>query len=167
MSYNPVVKAKQVLNPLWEQAWLKGYIWDPESGSAIGLMLCVGRELFIVLKKGKGLTIHESRMTSNTNFGRQARKLLQEAGLIPGMPEIVSPSDYTWYCDACGKRGEVDAGLAGEVDSKGAGAKELAKRIYDEHGVASLGCDPANVVVLNPQMVKEKELMRLISLERV
>jgi len=166
MSYDPMVKTEQALNPLWQKARLKGYCWDLKSESGISLMVCLGEESVFVSKDEKGLITHEFRETTGTKLGRQVRKLLREAGLLPGKSAILSSSSYTWKCSVCGKRGEVDPGLAGEVDSRGAGARELAIRIYEAHEDASPGCPPGNLEVISPQMVTEKDLMRLISLKR-
>jgi len=122
--------------------------------------------LVSVSRKGEGLIVNEFQRTTGTKLGRQVRELLQEAGLLSGKSEILSSSGYTWKCNICRKKGEVDPGLAGEVDSRGAGARELANRIYRSHEDASPGCPPGNLEVINPQMVIEKRLMDLISLER-
>ena len=61
---------------------------------------------------------------------------------------------------------EFDAGLTGEVDSRGAGSRELIRKIYEEHERVHHGCDPANVEILDPQMVKVGRLSELLAIAR-
>ena len=69
-------------------------------------------------------------------------------------------SGYIWYCEICHKRGEVDC--EGVDDPR-----LIIKRIYEAHAKVSPDCEPANVQVLDQNMVKQEELTRLISLEKV
>ena len=171
MNYNLIEKARQVLQPLWDGAWLKGRCWGPKSEknpySATNIIVCVGNELVSVSQQGEGVVVHEFQRTTGTKLGLKARKLLQQGGLLSKMKEILSSSGYTWCCRECGKRGEVEAGLLAEVDSRGEGARELIRKIYQEHERVSPGCDPSNIEIFDRNLVKQEELTKLIALERV
>jgi len=49
MNYDLLAKARQVLEPLWRAAWLKGRCWGPKSEknpySATNITFCIGNEL--------------------------------------------------------------------------------------------------------------------------
>lgn len=171
MNYSLIEKARQILQPLWGRAWLKGRCWGPKSEknphSGANIIICVGNELVSVSQQREGVVVHEFKGTTGTKLGLEARKLLQQGGLLSKMKEILSSSGYTWRCKTCGKRGDVDAGLLAEVDSGGEGARELIRKIYQEHERVSPGCDPRNIEIFDGNLVKQDELTELIALERV
>lgn len=74
--------------------------------------------------------------------------------------EVISTSDYTWFCEVCGKRGEIN--YDGVDDPR-----IIANNIYKDHTRASPKCSPANVQIIDRNMVKQEELSRLVALERV
>jgi hypothetical protein len=171
MNHNLIERARQLLQPIWGGAWLRGRGWGPKSErnpfEAANIIICVGNELISVSQRGKGMVVHEFQKTTGTKLGLRARKLLQQEGLLSEMKEVLSSSGYTWGCKACGERGEVDAGLLAEVDSRGEGSRELARKIYQEHERVSPGCDPSSIEIFDENLIKQEELTKLIALERV
>jgi hypothetical protein len=171
MNHSLIERARRILQPLWDEAQLRGRCWGPKSvknpHSATNLIICVDKELISVPQRGEGMVVHEFKRTSGTKLGLRARKLLQQGGILSKMEEVLSSSGYTWGCKACGERGEVDAGLLAEVDSRGEGSRDLIRKIYQEHERVSPGCDPSNIEIFDENLVKQEELTKLIALERV
>ena len=172
MSYELLGKARKALQPLWDEAQMKGSIcWGPKSPknphSGVNLVLRVGDEIVTISQPGERLVKQEFKKTTDTELGRRVINLLQKRGVItPKKKEILALSAYTAYCVSDGWREEFDAGLTGEVDSRGAGSRELIKRIYEEHERVHPGCDPANVKILDPQMVEVGRLSEFLAIER-
>jgi len=172
MNYDLLIKARHILNPLWEVAWLKGRCWGPKTKgnpyAATNITLCIGKELISVSQQGDKLVIHEFQMTTGTKLGKEVRDLFQKTRLMPSKPrEIVSRSGNTWCCTACGKRGEFDPGLLAEVDSRGEGARDVIRKISRDHKEASPGCVNPRIEVFDVNMVKQEQLTKLLVLERV
>ncbi len=171
MSYELLWKAKRVLEPLLREAQMRGSTcWGPKSKENVhsgpNLVLRVGDEVITISQPGERLKMQEFSKTVNTKLGQRVRDLLLKGETTPGKKEVLSLSAYTAYCLSDGWRQEFDAGLPGEVDSRGAGSRELIRKIYEEHEKVHRGCDPANVEILDPQMVKVGQLSELIALEK-
>lgn len=172
MSYELLWKAKKVLEPLLREAQMKGSTcWGPKSKDNVhsgpNLVLRVGDEVVTISQPGERLKMQEFQKTTNTKLGQRVRDLLRKEETTSEKKEVLSLSAYTAYCLSDGWRQEFDAGLPGEVDSRGAGSRELIRKIFDEHEKIHPGCDPANVEIIDPQMVKVGRLSELIALERV
>ena len=172
MSYELLWKAKKALEPLLKEAQMKGSTcWGPKIRGNVhsgpNLVFRIRDEMVTISQPGERLKMQEFSKTNNTNLGRRVRNILQRAASTPGRKEILSLSAYTAYCVSDGWRQEFDAGLAGKVDSRGAGSRELIRKIYEEHGRIHPGCDPANGEILDPQMVKLGRLSELLAIARV
>jgi hypothetical protein len=172
MNYDLLTKARQVLEPLWRAAWLKGRCWGPKSEknpySATNIIFCIGSELVSISQSNEGLVIHEFQRTTDTKLGERVKDLFQRAGLMPvEIKEVISPRGYTWYCTVCRKRGEIDPGRLVEVDSRGEGARDLVRKIDKEHARVSPMCHNPHIEVLDENLVKQEKITDLLSLKRV
>jgi len=172
MNYDLLVKARQVLEPLWRAAWLKGRCWGPKSEknpySATNITFCIGSELVTISQGKGGLVIHEFQRCSNTKLGKRAKELLRKADVMQfEVKEVVSPQGYTWYCTVCRKRGEVDPGRLIEVDSRGEGARDLIRKINKEHAAVSPFCSAPHIEVLDENLVKLEGIADILALEKV
>ncbi len=171
MSYELLWKAKKVLEPLLREAQMKGTTcWGPKSKDNVhsgpNLVFRVGDEVVTISQPGERLKMQEFSKTTNTKLGQRVRDLFRKGETTSEKKEILSLSAYTAYCLSDGWRQEFDAGLPGEVDSRGAGSRELIRKIFDEHEKVHPGCDPANVEIIDPQMVKVGRLNEFMALER-
>ena len=172
MSYELLGEVRKALQPLWDEAQMKGSTcYGPKSPqnphSGANLIFRVGDEMLTFSQPGGRLVMQEFEKTKNTKLGQRARNLLRKRGVItPKKKELLALSAYTAYCVSDGWREEFDAGLAGEVDSGGAGSRELIKKIYEEHERVHPNCDPANVRILDPHMVEVGRLSEFLAIER-
>lgn len=170
MSYELLWKAKKVLEPLLKEAQMKGSTcWGPKIKNNIhsgpNLVFRIGDEMVTISQPGERLKMQEFKKIIDTKLGRRVRGLLQKRRIASGSEEVLTLSAYTASC-VLGWRQEFDSGLAGEVDSRGAGSRELIRKIYEEHEKVHPGCDPTNVEILNPQMVKLGRLSEFLSMKR-
>lgn len=172
MSYELLWEAKKVLEPLLKEAQMKSSTgWGPKVRDNIhsgpNIVFRVGDDVVIISQPGKRLKMQEFTKAADTELGKRVRNLFQRAAAVPERREILSLSAYTAYCDESdGWREEFDAGLLREVDSRGAGSRELIREIYEEHERVHPGCDPAHVVILDPQMVRVGLLSELLAIKR-
>ena len=148
MSYELLREAEKVLRPLLEGAQVKGVCWGPNGRN---LVCFEEREGIILSQSGERLKMRQFALTGDTRLGKRARKALSKAAVAPKKGEAPA---YIAYCVRRHWRQQFDAGPVGEVDSRGAGSDVLIKKIYEAHKKAHPGCDPSNVEVLSPQMVK-------------
>ena len=171
MSYELLWEAKKALEPLLREAQMKGSTcWGPKSKNNIhsgpNLVFRVGDEVVTISQPGERLKMQEFSKTANTKLGQRVKDILRKGRITPEAKKVLSLSAYTAYCLLGGWRQEFDAGLPGEVDSRGTGSRELIRKIYDEHEKVHPGCDPANVEMLDPQMVKVGRLSEFLAIER-
>ena len=171
MNYDPLVKARKVLDPLWRAAWLRGRCWGSTSEknpySASNITFCIGEELVTISQGKRGLVVHEFKKTSNTKLGKSVRERLRKSGLIRfEAKDVISLQGYTWYCIACGKRGEVDPGRLTEVDNRGEGARDLVRKINEEHASISPSCSSSRIEVLDENLVKMEGISDVLNMKR-
>ena len=170
MSYERLWKAKKALEPLLKEACMKGSAcWGPKSEnnvhSGLNLVFRVGDEMVTISQPDKRLRMQEFRKTTDTQLGQRVRNLLRKEGSVSGAKQIFALSAYTAHCPF-GWMEDFDVGITGEVDSRGAGSRELLRKIFDAHEKKHPGCGPANVEIIDPQMVKLGQLSELMALER-
>lgn len=177
MEFELLVKARNLLQPLWGKAWLKTQHWRPKSesnsfsGLTANLIVGVGNEIILVSEQNGKLILKEFRISASTVLGRKARELLQEGGLIENprlkiSRNIISPSGYTALCSDCGWRKEFDPGFLSEVDNKGQGSRDLVLRMIESHKKASPLCKAQNLKIFDQNMVMQDGLMEIISLQQ-
>lgn len=164
MSYELLRRAEKELRPLHEEVQMKGICWGPEiknnRNAGRNLVFLRGNDVVILSQAGKRLKMRQFALTRNTKLGRRVRGIL--SGTAAASEGEEAPV-YIAYCVLCDWRQQFDAGLAGEVDSRGAGSRELIQRMLEAHNKAHPGCDPSNVEVLNPQMVELGRLDRFLA----
>jgi len=171
MSYELLWEAKRALEPLLKEAQMRGSTcWGPKlkdnPHSGPNLIFRIGNEMITISQPGERLVMQEFCKTANTKLGQRVRDFLRRRTTTSKKKEVLALSSYTAYCIFGGWRQEFDAGVAGEVDSRGAGSRELLRKIFDEHEKAHPGCDPSNVEIIDPQMVKVGRLSELLAIER-
>ena len=81
MDFSLIIKAREVLQPLWEKADLKGRCWGPKRDdnpySATNITFVVKDELISVSQSGKNtLIIHEFQKTTDTELGKKVKEIL-------------------------------------------------------------------------------------------
>jgi hypothetical protein len=165
MSYELLWEAKNVLEPLLKEAQMKGSTcWGQKAEfnmhSGPNLVFCIGKEMITISQPNDRLVIRQFVETEETDLGERVKKLLH-----PGSQQKSFFPVYTVACKL-GWRNEFDAGLAGETDNYGAGSRELIEKIFSEHEKVHPGCDPANVEIFNPQMVKIGRLNEFLVLKK-
>ncbi len=168
MSYELLRQARFMLEPILKKAQMKGSTcWGPKTEfnvhSGPNLVFCIGDEMITISQPGDRLRIRQFTETTDTELGRRVALLLQRKA-VDGKERTSFPT-YTASC-LFGWKKEFDAGIAAEVDSRGEGSKELIEKIHDEHKKAHPDCDPANVEILNPQMVKIGRLSEFLVSEK-
>ncbi|OGZ19090.1 MAG: hypothetical protein A2Z68_01675 [Candidatus Nealsonbacteria bacterium RBG_13_38_11] len=163
-----MVRARRILQSLWNQAWLKGRCWGPQTENnpyaASNITIAVGDELVSISQRDSQLVIHEFVKSTGTQLGKKVRELFKEGGLIQGTVEVFSPLIYTAFCSVCGWRKTFDPGLPAETDSRGQGSRELARKIYEAHSKEYPRCNATNIVVLDQNSVKQDGFIKLIPL---
>jgi len=165
MNYDLLIKSRKALQPLWEQASLKGRCWGPKREdnpyTATNITFGIGNELVSISQGGNKLVIHEFRKRRNTKLGEMVRKILLEKGLISEEKEVIlMAADYIWSCRKCKKRGEFDAtGITDPIS--------IVNHICDDHQKATPGCSATNLQILDHEMRIQEKLMELLGLKRV
>ena len=167
MSYELLWQAKKLLEPLLKEAQMKGSTcWGPKTKfnvhSGPNLVFCIGDEMITISQPGDRLKIRQFAEAADTELGKMVASLLQK-GKAADKKKETSFSTYTASC-LFGWKKEFDAGIAGEVDSRGEGSRELIEKIFNEHEKVHPSCDPANVEIFNPQMVKVGRLNEFLVL---
>jgi hypothetical protein len=88
MDFKSLIKAREVLSPLWDfkKAWLRGRLWGRGKKDnpyrASNITIAIGKELVSISQGPDGkLRIHEFSKTENTSLGKDIRKILEKAGL--------------------------------------------------------------------------------------
>ena len=82
MDFSPIIKARKVLNSLWQEASLKGRCWGlakrDNPYSATNITIAIGTELVSVSqgKDGK-LRIHQFTRAKGTSLGRRVKRILR------------------------------------------------------------------------------------------
>ena len=88
MDFTALIEARKLLGSLWEKALLKGRCWglrkkeedNPYLGSNI--TIAMAKELVTISEADNGeLKIHEFVKTTNTNLGKEVRKILRKGKL--------------------------------------------------------------------------------------
>lgn len=87
MDFDPIIKARKVLQPLWDTALLKGRCWGPKKPdnpfSATNITFAFEDELISVSQAEDGkLRVHGFRRDDDTEAGRAVKNLLQKNGLV-------------------------------------------------------------------------------------
>ncbi|MBU4223985.1 hypothetical protein KJ934_02075 [Patescibacteria group bacterium] len=89
---DPTVKARKILEPLWNKADLKGRCWGPKRADndykGTNITILNGEELVTVSQGDNGgLRIHEFLKTENTLLGIKVREIFETEGLIEEKPK--------------------------------------------------------------------------------
>ena len=86
MNFIQLIKARKILNAIWETSWLKGRCWGPPKitknktnpYARSNITIAVDNELITISQNHNGnLKIHEFTRTQNTKLGNEIRKILK------------------------------------------------------------------------------------------
>lgn len=88
MNFSTLIKARNILSPLWKKAWLKGRCWGIKLQDRDNPYLCsnitlaIGDELVSTSQDPDGgLRIHEFSKTRNTRLGKEIKEALTKEGI--------------------------------------------------------------------------------------
>jgi len=167
MNYDLIRKARRILQPLWERAYLRGNCWGPKSEknpySGNNIVFALGEELVSISQRGNSLIVHEFRKTENTALGKRVKKLLQTLQVKPLIlteEEAIPMTDFMWCCFACGKRRGVDSAFDPYI---------TVQNIINSHREVSPKCQPTvfQFKIYNREFKEETKLLEILSLELV
>ncbi|MBI4101464.1 MAG: hypothetical protein HY443_00675 [Candidatus Nealsonbacteria bacterium] len=161
---------RQALEDLWKRSGLKGWCWGPKGTenrfSGTVLVLEMAGEIVAISEQNGQLMISEFQKAEHTKLGKSVRESLLGAGLLSAEDKeafSMSGGNYTWFCDTCKKRDQVDP--TGIDDPS-----VLANKIYEAHRRAQgpgESCADKNVRILDPNMVEQKDFQALVKMQGV